>query len=52
MLNLDNTDIQAFNQLQAKLQDILRAVKANVGARKKGRGKSDGASNEDEIDAE
>jgi hypothetical protein len=33
MLNLDDTEIQVFNQLQAKLQDVLKAVKAIVGPR-------------------
>jgi len=51
MLNLDDTEIQVFNQLQAKLQDVLKAVKAIVGARKKGRGKSGEASNTDGMDA-
>jgi hypothetical protein len=52
MLNLDDTEIQVFHQLQAKLRDVLKAVKAIVGARKKGRGKSGEASNTDGMDAE
>ena len=34
-LTLDDTQIQVFGELQGKLQDILRAVKAIVAARKK-----------------
>jgi hypothetical protein len=34
------TQMQVFNELQAKLQDILKAVKAIVAACKKGQGKS------------
>ena len=45
MLNLDDTEIQ----VQTKLQDVLKAVKAVVGVRKKGRGKSDEASNADRM---
>jgi hypothetical protein len=41
--------IQIFNELRGKLQDILMAVKAIVGARKKGRGGTAGA---DEIGGE
>ena len=52
MLNLDDTEIQVFNQLQAKLQDVLKAVIAIVGASRKGRGKSGEASNADGMDAE
>ena len=36
MLTLDDAQFQIFNELQGKLQDILRAVKALVPARKKG----------------
>jgi hypothetical protein len=52
MLNLDDTEIQVFNQLQAKLQDVLKAIRAIVGARKKGRGKSGEANNPDGMDVE
>ena len=52
MLNLNDTEIKVFNQLQAKLQDILKAVKAIIGARRKGRGKSGEANNADEMDVE
>jgi len=31
MLNFDDTEIQVFNQLQAKHQDILKAVKGEKG---------------------
>ena len=34
-LTLDHTQIQVFGELQSKLQDILRAVKAIVAAHKK-----------------
>src|ERR1700676_3480210 len=37
-LTLDDTQLQIFNELWGKLQDILRVVKAVVVARKKGRG--------------
>jgi hypothetical protein len=37
-LTLDDTQLQIFNDLQGKLQEISRAVKAIVAARKKGRG--------------
>ena len=50
-LNLDDTQIQVFHQLQRKLPDILKAVKAVITARKKGRGKSGEAGNGDEVDA-
>jgi hypothetical protein len=36
-LTLDDNHLQIFNELRGKLQDILKAVKAIVGARKKGR---------------
>ena len=52
MLNLNDMEIKVFNQLQAKLQDILKAVKAIIGARRKGRGKSGEANNADEMDVE
>ena len=48
-LTLDDAQFQIFNELRGKLQDILRAVKALVAARKKGRA---AASNADEMDAE
>ena len=35
-LTLDNMQLQIFNELQGKLQDILRVVKAIVVAHKKG----------------
>ena len=44
-----NTMIQVFGELQGKLQDILRAVKAIVAARKKTRG---AARTADGMDAE
>jgi len=40
--------LQIFNELRGKLQDILRVVKAVVAARKKGRGGAGDA----EMDAE
>ena len=49
MLSLGDTEIQVFNQLQAKLPDVPKAV---VGARKKGRGKLGEVSNADGMDAE
>ena len=52
MLNLNDTEIKVFNQLQAKLQDILKAVKAIVGACRKGRGKLGKVSNTDKMDVE
>ena len=52
ILNLDDMEIQVFNLLQAKLQDVLKGVKAVVGARKKGRRKSGEASNTNRMDAE
>ena len=52
MLNLNDIEIKVFNQLQAKLQDILKAVKAIVGACRKGRGKLGKASNTDKMDVE
>ena len=52
MLNLNDTEIKVFNQLQAKLQDVLKTVQAIVGACRKGRGKSGEASNADEMDVE
>jgi len=48
-LTLDDAQLQIFNELRGKLQDILRAVKALVAARKNGRA---AASNADEMDAE
>ena len=48
-LTLDDAQFQIFNELQGKLRDILRAVKALVAAQKKGRA---AASNADEMDAE
>ena len=50
MLNLNDTEIKVFNQLQAKLQDILKAVKAIIGAQE-GQ-KSGEANNADEMDVE
>jgi len=47
--HLDDPQFQIFNELRGKLQDILRAVKALVAARKKGWAM---ASNADEMDAE
>jgi len=35
-LTIDDMQLQIFNELQGKLQDILRAVKAIVVAHKKG----------------
>src|ERR1700683_5539281 len=37
-LTLDDTQLQIFNDLREKIQDILRAVKAIVAACKNGRG--------------
>jgi hypothetical protein len=48
-LTLDDTQIQVFGELQRKLQDILRAVKAIVAARKKTRS---AARTADGMDAE
>ena len=48
-LTLDDAQLQIFNELRGKLQDILRAVNALVAARKNGRA---AASNADEMDAE
>jgi len=48
-LTLDDTQLQIFNELRGNFQDILRAVKAIVAARKKGRG---GAGDADGTDAE
>ena len=48
-LTLDDTQFQIFNELQGKLQELLRAVKAIVAARKKTRG---AARNADGMDAE
>jgi len=42
-LTVEDTQIQVFNELQGKLQDVLKAVKAIVAARKKGRRKSGAA---------
>jgi hypothetical protein len=36
-LTVDDNHLQIFNELRGKLQDILKAVKAIVAARKKGR---------------
>jgi len=46
--HLDDTQLQIFNDLREKFQNILRAVKAIVAARKNGRG---GARNADGMDA-
>ena len=47
------TQIQVFNELRGKLQDVLKAVKAIVAARKKGRRKSGAAgTNADGMDGE
>ena len=35
-LTVEDTQIQVFNELRGKLQDVLKAVKAIVAARKKG----------------
>ena len=52
-LTVEDTQIQVFNELLGKLQDILKAVKAIVAARKKGRGKSGTAgTNADGMDNE
>jgi hypothetical protein len=51
-LTLNETQIQVFNQLQGKLQDIVKAVKAILAARKKGQGKSRTADNANDMDAE
>ena len=48
-LTLDDAQFQILNELWGKLQDILRAVKALVAARKNGQA---AASNTDEMDAE
>ena len=48
-LTLDDPQIQVFGELQGKLQDILRAVKAIVAACKKTRG---AARTADGMDAE
>ena len=48
-LTLDDAQFQIFNELRGKLQDILRAVKALVAARKNGQAV---ASNADEMDTE
>ena len=49
-LTVEETEIQLFNELRGKLQDVLKAVKAIVAARKKGRGKSGAAgTNADEM---
>ena len=48
-LTLDDAQFQIFNKLQGKLQNILRAVKALVAARKNGQA---AASNADEMDME
>ena len=39
-LTIEETQIQVFNELWGKLQDVLKAVKAIVAAQKKGQGKS------------
>src|ERR1700720_92880 len=50
-LTVEDTQIQVFNELRGKLQDVLKAVKAIVAARKKGRGKSGAAgTNADGMD--
>ena len=52
-LTVEDTQIQVFNELRGKLQDVLKAVKAIVAARKKGRGKSGAAgTNADGMDGE
>jgi len=50
-LTLDDTQLQISNELRGKLQDILKAIKGIVAARKKGRGTGT-ARNADEMDAE
>ena len=50
-LTLDDTQLKIFNELQGKLQDILKAIKGIVAARKKGWGTGT-ACNADEMDAE
>jgi hypothetical protein len=39
-LTLDDKNLQIFNELRVKLQDILMAVKSIVAARKKGRSRT------------
>ena len=52
-LTVEDTQIQVFNELRGKLQDVLKAVKAIVAAGKKGRGKSGAAgTNADGMDGE
>jgi hypothetical protein len=52
-LTVKDTQIQVFNKLQGKLQDVLKAVKAIVAAWKKGSGKSGAVStNADGMDGE
>ena len=52
-LTVEDTQIQVFNELRGKLQDVLKAVKAIVAARKKGRRKSGAAgTNADGMDGE
>ena len=51
-LTVEETQIQVFNELRGKLQDVLKAVKAIVAARKKGRGKSGAAGTNADVDRE
>jgi hypothetical protein len=52
-LTIEETQIQVFNELWGKLQDVLKAVKAIVAALKKGQGKSGAAgTNADGMDGE
>ena len=52
-LTVEDTQIQVFNELRGKLQDVLKAVKAIVAAQKKGRGKLGAAgTNADGMDGE
>ena len=52
-LTVKDIQIQVFNELLGKLQDILKAVKAIVAAHKKGQGKSGTAgTNADGMDGE
>jgi hypothetical protein len=40
MLNLDDSQMQVFRQLQSKLKEILLAIKSLATARRKGQGKA------------
>lgn len=52
-LTIEDMQIQIFNDLQGKLQDVLKAVNAIVAARKRSRGKSDAVgTNTDGMDSE